>query len=218
MSGSRRVTSNQDGLHPRLAEVVQRHLIHKSQAPIPGHAQESFEELCKIVEQAGRPLVLDSGCGTGDSSRNLAQVHPDHFIIGIDKSLNRLSRVRSRLEPENLALLRGDLMDLYPLIAKMGWEIDHHYILYPNPWPKAAHLQRRWHGSAIFPGLIKTGQCLHLRSNWQIYVEEFGAALEISEILPEISQLKVKEPLTPFEAKYEASGHDLWQLTARLTG
>ena len=216
MTNSRAVTSNQDGLHPRLEEIVRRHRTHENQAPVVDHARSGFESLSQIVERAGRPLILDSGCGTGDSTRNLARAHPGHFVVGIDKSLNRLSKRRVEPNPENLFLMRGDLMDLYPLIAGAGWDVDQHYILYPNPWPKAAHLQRRWHGSAIFPSLLSVGRTLHLRSNWRIYVEEFATALKVSGVFAEISPLKVTTSLSPFEAKYAASGHDLWQLRAEL--
>ena len=54
-----------------------------------------------------------------------------------------------------------------------------HYILYPNPWPKAKHVQRRWHGSAVFPQIIAVGQEIILRSNWLLYLEEFQLAAEV---------------------------------------
>ena len=38
------------------------------------------------------PLLLDSCCGTGRSTWNLAKVRPDAFIIGVDKSIARLER------------------------------------------------------------------------------------------------------------------------------
>ena len=38
------------------------------------------------------PLLLDSCCGTGRSTWNLAKLRPDAFIIGVDKSLTRLAR------------------------------------------------------------------------------------------------------------------------------
>lgn len=37
-------------------------------------------------------IILDSGCGTGRSSIILAKKYPNHFIIGIDRSLSRLKR------------------------------------------------------------------------------------------------------------------------------
>ena len=41
-------------------------------------------------------IILDSGCGTGRSSLYLGQQHPDAIVVGVDKSLARLSRRHSR--------------------------------------------------------------------------------------------------------------------------
>jgi len=38
------------------------------------------------------PVVLDSCCGTGRSTWNMAKLRPDAFIVGVDKSLVRLTR------------------------------------------------------------------------------------------------------------------------------
>ncbi len=45
---------------------------------------------CRQVGEV--PLLLDSCCGTGRSTWNLAALRPDAFVIGVDKSLVRLTR------------------------------------------------------------------------------------------------------------------------------
>lgn len=215
-SGSRRVATNQDGLHPRLEEIVRRHLEVPHRRPVPDHATEVFDVLSDRVGKDGRPILLDAGCGTGDSARALARLNPDRLVLGIDKSAVRLGKVRESREPDNLVLVRGDLTALYPLIAEADWPIERHFLLYPNPWPKAAHVQRRWHGHAVFGDLLRVGRVLELRTNWQIYAEEFALALQIAGQPGDVRRLAVQEPLSPFEAKYAASGHELWQVCADL--
>jgi tRNA (guanine-N7-)-methyltransferase len=84
-----------------------------------------------------------------------------------------------------------------------------HYLLYPNPWPKPGHLARRVHGHPAFPLLPALGGRLELRSNWQIYVEEFGVALHLREIAASVSRCPGRgHPLTPFERKYSAQRSD----------
>ena len=91
-----------------------------------------------------------------------------------------------------------------------------HYILYPNPWPKSKHLQRRWHGSAVFPQMANIGETLILRSNWRLYIEEFQQAAKQVNLQGDITQVpsddKTCSVNTPFEAKYQASGQACWQL------
>ena len=163
-----------------------------------------------------RPLILDACCGVGDSSRALAVLYPDHWVVGVDKSADRLSRERAGEDPENLLLIRADLNDFYRLAADAGWRPERHYILYPNPWPKPAHLKRRWHGAPVFPSLVALGGRLELRSNWRIYLEEFGEALSIAGHESRLEPFVAAKPITPFERKYRDSGHALWSLIADL--
>ena len=81
-----------------------------------------------------------------------------------------------------MMLLRADCEDIWQQLALDGVQLARHYLLYPNPWPKAKHLQRRVHGQAVLPALLQLGGVITLRSNWQLYVEEFGLALHLAII------------------------------------
>ena len=85
-----------------------------------------------------------------------------------------------------------------------------HFLLYPNPWPKPGHLRRRIHGHPAFPLLVALGGRIELRSNWQLYVEEFGLAMSLSGRPGAICRIDAVSPLTLFERKYRDSGHALW--------
>ncbi len=162
--------------------------------------------------------MFDSGCGTGDSTRRLAQKFPNHFVIGVDRSVARLGRQGTMVEPDNMMLIRADLIDLYGLMAQAGWQLDRHFLFYPNPSPKPAHLKRRWHGSPIWPAILSLGGQIELRTNWHIYASEFAAALEIAGHQATLLPLtNATDFVSPFEKKYKQSGHRLWQVTAALT-
>ncbi len=215
---SRPVNSSQDGAHPDLIPIVEKHRTHPFRRPIADHTKRAFEGADKIAQKSGNaPLLLDAGCGTGDSTRRLSQTYPDHLVLGVDKSSHRLTKEREVPPPENMTLIRADLMDFYRLAEKAGWQLAQHYILYPNPWPKPGHLMRRWHGSPIFPSLLALGGGLTLRTNWRPYAEEFSLALKV---FGHKGTLKRHIPdslyLTPFEEKYARSGQALWQVTVNL--
>ena len=139
-----------------------------------------------------------------------------NLVLGVDKSESRLTRERAEAEPENMRLLRADLNDFYRLAAEAGWQPVRHYILYPNPWPKAGHLKRRWHGAPVFRDIVALGGRLELRSNWKLYLEEFAAALALTGNRADVEPFEAADPITPFEAKYKSSGQPLWQLVAEL--
>ena len=182
------------------------------------HNIQAFEQLQRRLQLSPRALVLDSFCGTGHSTVTLAERHPDHLVVGIDKSGRRLQR-HPPLRPDNCLLLQADCAATWQLLAARKLAVDYHYLLYPNPWPKARHLQRRIHGHASFPLLLQLAASgrpgrLQLRSNWQTYVEEFGVALHLAGVRGSVSRVSAAQALTLFEQKYRDSGHSLWQLSA----
>lgn len=216
---SKAIVTNQHGIHEKLPEVVNKHLQHPFQKPVHARSQTAFEEVDRLVKSFSGDIILDACCGVGQSTRLLAKAHPNALVIGVDKSANRLERnveahfCTDLTGVENYHLVRADLNDFYRLVAASNWPIAKHYILYPNPWPKSKHLQRRWHGCAVFPEIIQIGQTIELRSNWLLYLEEFQQAAQLAGRVGQITELQVTMPLTPFEAKFVNSGQKCWQLT-----
>ena len=222
---SRVITSNQIGLNEKLDEVVLKHLQHRFQKPYQTHTLEAFKNIEKWVEQQGKPIIFDSCCGVGESTYHIAKKHPEAVVLGMDKSADRLSKhpVNSELsiddldsDVDNYQLLQVNLNDFWRLAVEANWTLSHHYLLYPNPWPKAKHLQRRWHGSAVFPSLIELGGKLELRSNWFTYVEEFQRALQLAGKESETKIYQGEQAITPFERKYWASGQKSLRLLCDL--
>lgn len=218
MGDSKVIVTNQEGVHEKLEEIVEKHLIHRSQKPYQAHTEQAFAEMDALVKAHQGDIILDACCGVGQSTRILAKQNPDALVIGVDKSAHRINRNVDEImhddgaKIENYHLVRANLNDFYRLVDQANWPVKKHYILYPNPWPKSKHVQRRWHGSAVFPQIINIGEQIILRSNWRLYLEEFQFAADVAGILGEICEVPKGESLTPFEAKYQASGQQCWQL------
>jgi tRNA G46 methylase TrmB len=217
---SRFISSAQSGVHEHLATIVARHAGSEFRKPVLHHNRAAFDESMAAWRAAGAPpLILDSGCGVGLSTRHLAAQFPDHFVIGVDQSADRLTR-NTQWEgplPENFFCVRAELADYWRLLSESGVRPARHYLLYPNPWPKIGQLARRWHGHAVFPVIVALGGELECRSNWRIYIEEFAAALtQLSGQRVACEAYAPAVPITPFEKKYLASGHSLWRCQAPL--
>jgi len=220
-ANSRSVTSSQEEVHPALAKVLARHFASLFCRPVVDYNRAAFAEAmaCWQAWDGNAPLILDSGCGVGWSTIALAEAHPDCFVLGVDQSAHRLAKKDRESQPENLAFIRADLVDFWRLLVERNIRLSAHYLLYPNPWPKAKHLQRRWHGHPVFPALLALGGRLECRSNWKIYLDELQFALTwagypatVTALIPEAGGL------TPFERKYHASGQELWRLVSDLDG
>jgi tRNA G46 methylase TrmB len=217
-SNSTPIISAQQAPHKNLLTVVGRHQQSHYKNIIPEYARSAFARVDAIVQQDNKHIILDSGCGTGESSHKLACQYQDHWVVAIDKSKHRLQRSHAHgLRPDNLLFVQFDLIYFWSLALEAKWPIDKNYLLYPNPWPKAGHLQRRWHGHAIFPTLVALSKYISLRTNWQVYALEFALALQLflkQQIA--VEQLEVTSPLTAFERKYLRSGHSLYCVEADL--
>ncbi|WP_137938776.1 methyltransferase domain-containing protein [Chitinivorax sp. B] len=218
---SRPVTSNQSGPHDKLADLVNRHVTSRFLKPITDYNRRAFEDSLQGWDRQ-MPLILDAGCGVGWSTIQLARAFPDHWVIGVDQSEDRITRqktIMGEVLPDNFVCVRADLVDFWRLWFDAQLPLARHYLLYQNPWPKAEHVGRRWHGHPIWPTLLGLGGILECRSNWRIYVEEL--ALAVNMLTGRQAAIESWQPtqfLTPFERKYHLSGQMLWRYVVTLEG
>lgn len=122
--------------------------------------------------------------------------------------------------PSNLLLLHEHASSvLCHLIPESS--ISRVFILYPNPYPKAKHLNQRWHAHSIMHRILKVlcaeGEVL-MRSNIESYM------IEAKEYFQDHWNLKVnhlksfskedqKDPWTHFEKKYLDRGQKCFELS-----
>ena len=214
------VVSNQTGIHPDLEHVVRRHRQSCFKRPIAEHSLRAFKPIDDEVQPSGRTVIIDSGCGNGESARVLAMAHPHALVVGVDKSAVSLAHAdaEARCGPlPNLRFVRADLADFWRLAVKHRWPVEAHYLLYPNPWPKKKHLLRRWHGHPAMMDLIRLGGRVEVRTNWRIYAEEFVAALKLLGFSgAELLAWRPVSAVSPFERKYLASAHRLFRVSVVL--
>lgn len=211
---SRSVHSNQLRVHPRLPSLLERHLRSAWKKPAQAVDRPALRQLSLALTRHDGPLILDSFCGTGRSTAILAARYPQALVIGVDKSAHRLHK---HAGDGDYLLLHAHCEAVWQALVAAKRPLAAHYMLYPNPWPKAAQLARRVHGHPAFPLLLALGGTLCVRSNWQLYLEELGVALHLAGRPARIAVVGDSgEALTLFERKYRASGQTLWQLDASL--
>lgn len=215
MPGANSVTSNQETLHKDLEQVVRKYARTTFLRPIADHTREAFAEVEEFVrkfyegngdpvpaqgrddmasgvtnaEIAPQAVILDSGCGTGESTIHIARRFPGIPVIGIDKSCARLNKAGNPSQtagedvPANAFWIRAELLDFWRLaldyVKACKWTIPYHAVYYPNPWPKQSEATRRFHMHPIFPTLLALGKTIELRTNWEIYAREFAEAARI---------------------------------------
>lgn len=228
---SREIETTQTGPHEDLITRVHKHLKQPFQKPYQEHNVQAFKQAQQWLKAQDKPLILDSCCGVGESTRHLAEMFPDYAVIGVDQSEDRLSRKLGEL-PDNALLVRANLLDFWRLAVNGGWQPERHYLLYPNPYPKKSQFKLRWHGGAMLPFIARLGGRFECRSNWQIYVQEMAQALslakrfntdqdwfdlpdaeleaELQQVADQVVAITPEPVMTPFERKYLGSGQQVF--------
>jgi len=261
-TGAKAVVSNQEGPYKDLAETVQKYARTEYLRPIADHTRNAFAEAEQFVEKfyaelesgsrgecGGRAVILDSGCGTGESTLHIARRFPNIPVIGIDKSGERLTKAGNEHQLQNLTpaqgrgdtsaipanafWVRGELLDFWRLaleqVQKGNWTIPYHALYYPNPWPKQSEATRRFHLHPIFPTFMALGDVIELRTNWEIYAQEFAEAVQVLDATTvgsnsekrqpsrqiELQAFRPDKPETAFERKYKEARQQLWRVTVK---
>ena len=116
--------------------------------PAAAHTRRAFEILVEMIseskEQSYEGIILDSGCGTGRSTKFLSSsIHPRHLVIGVDRSLARLTKTKDNQQgyddnndrndgtseraaychkaSDNAYLVRAELVDFWRCCIERGW-------------------------------------------------------------------------------------------------
>ncbi len=217
-----------------LRNEVQKHCdsldLYLTRKPVSLHSLTAFSELSRQLPSNDAPLILDSGCGTGRSSLRLGEMYPASHIIGVDRSIARLSRHIRRPDSlveqvsDNVWLVRAELVDFWRCCREQLWSFERHYLLYPNPYPKKVRYKSRWYAHPCFPLLLQLPASeFVVRSNWFQYLEDFRDAVDIAaEYQKECSIFQTsnveqlipsgQEALTNFEQKYWNVGEPTYEL------
>ena len=105
--------------HPNTLSAASRsftHLARYLESPLHVPSVEAFQSLAANVASLDRsgttPLILDSGCGLGRSTRRIAESNPESIVIGVDRSEHRLRKgdsAEGSALPENALFVQAEL-------------------------------------------------------------------------------------------------------------
>lgn len=200
-----------------LEEVLPRYEVAYADTPI---AFESF---------FGRsaPVVLEIGCGMGETTARIAQLRPDVNYLGCEVFAAGVGALAKRLEEggiENVRIIRHDAVEVVrDMIADNS--LDGVHIYFPDPWRKARHHKRRLVAQPFIGMLaskIRPGGYIHCATDWQNYAEQMLEVLEGEAKLanlhgagnysPVMGNPLSERPTTKFQSRGERLGHGIWDL------
>ncbi len=182
-------------------------------------------ETVQITQVFGRlvPTIVEIGFGNGDALLQMAAENPDKNYIGIDTHRPGAGRLLLRLAKDNVTNVRVMCEDAKEVFGQCVTpsSIDSVLIFFPDPWHKKRHHKRR----LIQPDFVrlivhalKPGGRLHVATDWQDYAEHIMQVLTDEPALKncvgnkKCSPRPDYRPLTKYEQRGQALGHDVWDL------
>lgn len=166
-------------------------------------------------------VQIEVGCGNGSFLPWLAESHPDHHILGIEKDLIWARKAgRKTKNLQNCSAMCYDATMLFRQIKGLG-RADGIWMNFPDPWPKLKHSERRL-ASGRFRNQLETALAdqgvFHLATDVQSYFLEMQKLFGESENWVLLSDPpRANVPVrTRFEQKWLDDGRPLYFLGARL--
>lgn len=135
-----------------------------------------------VLLPGAREVWLEIGFGGGEHLAAMAAAHPDIGLVGCEPFVNGVAMALRQIEMSgvagNVRLHMGDARDLIDILPDGA--LGRVYLLYPDPWPKARHRDRRFAGPGNLAALARVmapGAELRLATDIADYVDHSLAAI-----------------------------------------
>jgi len=168
------------------------------------------------------PLVVEIGCGHGETLLAAATAHPETNFLGFEVFEASIASTLGKLASngiENVRLVCADAVSgLSHLLPDAS--VTEVWVFFPDPWHKTRHHKRRL-VSPSFLDLIATklvpGGILRLATDWESYAQAMAEALDADPRFAVSSTDRfATRPVTKFESRGIAAGRTIVDLAYRL--
>jgi tRNA (guanine-N7-)-methyltransferase len=142
-------------------------------------------------------LHLEIGFGGGEHLAADAQAHPNRGYFGCEPFINGVAKLLAEIETRDIQNVRvhpgdaGELIDVLPNSSLSGV-----CILYPDPWPKRRHRERRFVSDAMLTCLAR--------------VMRQGAELRFATDIDDYAGWTLERVMRSADFRWQASKADNW--------
>lgn len=195
--------------------------------PLTAGADAEIQRAKSWLSRNQLPLSVEVGCGAGYHPLLFVRDNPTKRILAFERTTVKFEKAKHRLEShlaksteyERCLIVHGDATHLWAnLISPLS--LDTIYFLYPNPYPKNQHANRRLARMPFFATALeslKLGGRVVFSTNEKLYFEE------LLEHMRQLNYLKVdkvgglaadQKPRSHFEKKYLERGETCYEIIA----
>lgn len=186
--------------------------------------KEKKIKISSLFNFTPKEVWLEVGFGGGEHLAYQAKQHPDIAFIGAEPFLNGVASLLSHLngtwgkaanedvliEPErtdNVRVFPDDIRKLFDFFE--DGIFNRIYVLYPDPWPKSRHEDRRFIGQKNLPQLARllsqTGE-LRIATDVEQYADWAKEQIEQSDLFYQTNE-NIRKPFSDwYSTRYEQKG------------
>lgn len=194
----------------RSALDLMETLLPRLEITVPG--QGGPLEPTALFPRAVEQVWLEVGFGGGEHVAAQAGLHPNVGIIGCEPFRNGVASLLAHLNRaptiDNVRIFAEDVRQLFPALPEGS--LDRVFVLFPDPWPKKRHAERRFIGTGNLDSLARLmadGAELRVASDDPVYQQwaseqlEAHPAFEEVQITTDRTELPGDWPPTRYEQK-----------------
>ena len=165
-------------------------------------------------ERAANLVALDLGAGDGGFALAYAKLRPELNILAVERLLGRARKIARKADRNGLPNLRALRLETAYVVERLcpPASIDEMHLLFPDPWPKRRHWERR---ILQVPFLETAARALKPGGVFRFvtdHVDYFAHGLEVFAAPSSCEQFERVEgepfpyPHTDFESGFRAEG------------
>ena len=171
-------------------------------------------------------VVLEIGCGMGETTAAIAAAHPGIDFLGIEVHAPGVGAILNRIAQsglDNVRMIQHDAVEVVDAMIPEG-SLGGIHVYFPDPWHKKRHHKRR----LIQPPFVELvasrlapGGVLKLATDWEEYALQM---LDVMRGNPQFTNLSPggdwmprpeERAPTRFEKRGARLGHGVWDLAFR---
>ena len=162
-------------------------------------------------------VILDIGCGSGISTIEMANQHPEYLIVAVEVYQRGIAQLLAKIADHHSTNIRIIYGDAYQVLSNYLTQesLSAVCLFFPDPWPKKRHHKRRFLQPDSVGFIIKTLHrygILHIATDHTDYAEHIRQVCSAYPQLHQVQQLSdpslcLLRPVTKYEAKGRSAGH-----------